>query len=38
MKGKEANGVGSQLDSEQSIQCYYNRSPPTLAPRKPVVD
>jgi len=27
-----------QLDSEQSIQCYYNRSPPTRTPRKPVVD
>ena len=27
-----------QLDSEQSIQCYYNRSPPTRTPRKPVLD
>ena len=27
-----------QFDSEQSIQCYYNRSPPTLTPRKPVLD
>jgi len=24
-----------QLDSERSIQCYYNRSPPTRTPRKP---
>jgi len=27
-----------QFDSEQSIQCYYNRSPPTRTPRKPVLD
>ena len=27
-----------QFDSEQSIQCYYNRSPPTLTPRKSVLD
>ena len=27
-----------QFDSEQSIQCYYNRSPPTLTPSKPVLD
>jgi len=27
-----------QLDSEQSIQCYYNCSPPTHTPRKPVLD
>ena len=27
-----------QLDSEQSIQCYYNRSPPTRTPREPVLD
>ena len=27
-----------QLDSEQSIQCYYNRSPPTRTLRKPVLD
>ena len=27
-----------QFDSEQSIQCYYNRSPTTLTPRKPVLD
>jgi len=27
-----------QFDSEQSIQCYYNRSPPTLTPRKPILD
>ena len=27
-----------QSDSEQSVQCYYNRSPPTLTPRKPVLD
>ena len=42
VKGKEANGVGRpsslQFDSEQSIQCYYNRSPPTRTPRKPVLD
>ena len=41
VKGKEANGEGSQqfqLDSEQSIQCYYNRSPSTRTARKPVLD
>jgi len=27
-----------QLDMEQSIQCYYNRSPPNRTPRKPVLD
>jgi len=27
-----------QLDSEQSIQCYYYRSPLTRTPRKPVLD
>ena len=27
-----------QLDSEQSIQRYYNRSLPTRTPRKPVLD
>ena len=27
-----------QFDSEQSIQCYYNRFPPTRTPRKPVLD
>ena len=27
-----------QFDSEQSIQCYYNRSPPTRTPRKPALD
>ena len=27
-----------QFDSEQSIQCYYNRSPLTLTRRKPVLD
>jgi len=27
-----------QLDSEQSIQCYYNRSPSTRTARKPVLD
>ena len=27
-----------QLDSEQSIHCYYNRSRPTRTPRKPVLD
>ena len=27
-----------QFDSEQSIQCYYNRSPPTRTPRRPVLD
>jgi len=27
-----------QFHSEQSIQCYYNRSPPTRTPKKPVLD
>ena len=27
-----------KLDSEQSIQCYYNRSPSTRTARKPVLD
>ena len=37
---KRMEWVASSLqhDSEQSIQCYYNRSPPTRTPRKPVLD